>query len=532
LLTLADEAGLVQEPAAVSKARADLTNPRQRLKAELRWFPGLAPNRAEKVAKAAAFGVPEPRVLVGAPPLATINALVSGLTSSCALGWPPARQDLLALVEGIAVTIDQVTPPDVLQRVNEDRSIAGFPLIDGIEILEAELHEWREEVRLALANVLRAYTVGDRHLVLHDAIVKGTDHGARHGPALVHELADALELDFTELSSPREEQVATEMEVLRRMASSGVPEEKVTHQVRWLELALKSWDAIAQPLQLSAQARGREHSDSQRLAGDLRMLAIHLHNEHGMTMASERITRVSQEVFAELVRTAERANDDLRSLEQLLNQRREQRANREEWERSITYEGVIGLVFKERIAVSPDGVRHKDTCIKLTDVTRVRWGGTRHSLNGIPTGTTYTVLVGNPHSVISFECRDQQAFTGFTGALWQAVGFRLSVELANRLREGERIQFGTCWVEDGSITLVKDRLFRKGEVRRFSWAEVSIASHGGSFHIAAVVDSGFSVSLGYLTHDNTHILEGLMRILWKQGGDALSGIFSDGGDTN
>ena len=46
LIELADERSLTHDAQACQKARADLTNPRTRLAAELSWLPGLSPTRA------------------------------------------------------------------------------------------------------------------------------------------------------------------------------------------------------------------------------------------------------------------------------------------------------------------------------------------------------------------------------------------------------------------------------------------------------------------------------------------------------
>ncbi len=47
IVELADERSLVADADLCAKARGDLTNPRNRLAAEIAWLPGLSPNAAK-----------------------------------------------------------------------------------------------------------------------------------------------------------------------------------------------------------------------------------------------------------------------------------------------------------------------------------------------------------------------------------------------------------------------------------------------------------------------------------------------------
>ncbi len=148
-------------------------------------------------------------------------------------------------------------------------------------------------------------------------------------------------------------------------------------------------------------------------------------------------------------------------------------------------------------------------------------------MNGIPTGTTYSVFIEGGKTVIKFECRREQLYTGVVHALSRAVLWRLVGDLAGRLRSGARVAFGSVLVADNGLWLTKQNLFRN-ETMFFEWSQLLIISEGGSFVISSKAEKGFVNRLPYITTDNAHVLEMAMRILWKQGSITLSESVFDG----
>ena len=116
-----------------------------------------------------------------------------------------------------------------------------------------------------------------------------------------------------------------------------------------------------------------------------------------------------QEVFAEVGEVAERTAEDADALDEIAEQRiqliADAKNRAEEWRREVTFEADVGAVFKDKLRISPEGIDWKGRRWALDSITRVRWGGTRHSINFIPTGTTYSVFWGTNSSHVSIELR-------------------------------------------------------------------------------------------------------------------------------
>ena len=130
------------------------------------------------------------------------------------------------------------------------------------------------------------------------------------------------------------------------------------------------------------------------------------------------------------------------------------RKDKAEFERSLHYSAEIGAVFKSRVQISADGFFWKDQKFKLEDVTRLRWGGTKHSVNGIPTGTTYDILVATPHASASLNFRGEAIFTAQVDRLWRGVGVRLLYSYAEYLKKGGRLTFPGAVIEDEAMAKV------------------------------------------------------------------------------
>ena len=115
----------------------------------------------------------------------------------------------------------------------------------------------------------------------------------------------------------------------RDSAKSG--ESVVKPIVDKLEAVARNWDKVAQPIQLSAKARGIDHEPSHEIAYFIRSLAIDLFNEHDMLTQSQRLTGLIQELFAELPEVVEQVEQDSEALADIFQNRKMNEAQKNEW---------------------------------------------------------------------------------------------------------------------------------------------------------------------------------------------------------
>lgn len=513
IVELAEEKSLELDHDTCQKARSDLTNPRTRLSAEIAWLPGVSPRKASLLVEGLLYDPFVVRGGAGLPTLAHLNLLAAAFE---AVDGEHDAEDLASFIQEVAYLVDEIDPEDVLRDINEDRAASGFPEVRAVDQIEAELAERKRYYRSAIKDALDRLPATTLVQVMTDTVERATLGGEDHAPELIDDLVDSYEVETQSFLQKEAENVHRLIKAARDSASSG--EAAVKPCVDKLDAVARNWDKVAQPIQLSAKARGIDHEASRELAYEIRSLAIDLFNKHDMLTQSQRLTGLLQELFAELPEVSERVEQDADALADIIQERKQAVARRDEWARAITYRAEIGVVLKDTLSISPDGISWKGQSFSLDSITRVRWGGVRHSVNGVPTGTIYTIAFGDTRSEAVVELKKEGIYSTFIDKLWQAVCVRLLGEMLEVLKEGRDLYFGDAVLHDDGITLVKHKLLGANERVRCTWGQVQIWSADGSFCIGAQGDKKTNVGISYIHVANTHILEQLIRMAFKKPG--------------
>lgn len=513
IVELAEEKSLELDHDVCQKARSDLTNPRTRLSAEIAWLPGVSPRKASQLVESLLHDPMAVREESGLPTLAHSNLLAAALE---AVDGEHDAEDLASYIQEVAYLVDELDPEDVLRDINEDRAVSGFPEVRALEQIEAELAERKRYYRSVIKDTLNRLPSTTLVQVMTDTVEEVTLGGEDQAPELIDGLVDSYEVETQGFLQKEAENINKLIIAARDSASSG--EAAVKPYVDKLDAVARNWDKVAQPIQLSAKARGIVHEASRDLAYEIRSLAIDLFNTHDMLTQSRRLTSLLQELFAELPEVSERVEQDADALSKIFQEREQAVARRDEWAREITYSVEIGVMFKDTLSISPNGISWKGQSFPLDAITRVRWGGVRHSVNGVPTGTTYTIAYGDRRSEAVIQLKKEGIYSNFIEKLWRAVGVRLLGEMLEALRDGQDLYFGDTLLHDDGITLVKRKFLGANEKVRCTWGKVQIWNADGSFCIGSKDDKNTNVGISYIHVANTHILEQLIRMAFKKPG--------------
>ena len=528
IMALAEEKSLVSDETALRDATAVLTNPRRRLAAEIGWLPGLGPKRISEVISVLEREPAKVRGLGNLPNLARTNLLADGLIR--VVEQLSLREVAQWIVE-LADAHDEIEAEQTITLLNEERSVAGFPVISDLQNVEAELQARRQYYTKAIKSALDRLPAPSLVEVVTIAVDEATENGDRQAPILIDDLVDSFEVEAQGFFEKETENIAVLVQGVRSAVERAESQEHITRLVARLEQVAKNWDVVAQPIQVSARSRGTGHNLSHEAAGEIRSLAVDLFNEHGLLDISKRLTALQQEVFAEVEQLVERSEEDASRLDEIAAQRSqflaEMETRAESWRSEITYEANVGMMFKDKLRISPDGVQWKGSKIPLEEIKRVRWGGTSHSLNGIPTGTTYNIFVGGEHGGTTIALRKQQIYSTFVDRLWKTVGVRLLTEMLEGLRAGKRYRFGTAVVTDFGVELERHKLFSSYRRVLCKWTDLVIGNGAGTFDIAKKDEKKVAVELPYQEMDNVHILEAAMRVFWKRASPRLSDLLDE-----
>lgn len=412
---LADERALLVDPDDCQKARAELANPRSRLSAEIAWLPGVSPRRA--LATVEAVG-DEDSDFSELPALAMANVL------SARLAFVANRENaILSSLFDLAGAVEAVDPESVLRDINEDRSVAGIPLVRDEETVLSELAARRRRFRDVTTRVLDNLPTKSLVRVVTELAAKSTSGGSIHAPALIEDIVDHYEAAAQPFLKGESENIERVLGQIRTQSSrGGVALDKSLESLKAL---IANWSLVSKPMQLVCRSKGIDHPASTSIAFEIRSLSLEMNNDRGKPEISAKLTELVKAEFHLLSVFSERAAEDESALTDILSNREQAKRSQEEFERSLSYSADVGAVFKERVEISAAGLRWKGRFIKLDAMDRMRWGGTRHSVNGIPTGTTYEIHVGAGASTIDISLRNQTTFSELIDRLWRGVGFRI-----------------------------------------------------------------------------------------------------------
>lgn len=520
IVELAEEKSLELDYDVCQKARSDLTNPRTRLSAEIAWLPGVSPRKALQLTVILDGEPMKIREESGLPTLAHLNLIAAAFET---VDGEHDADDLADFIQEFAHLAEDIDPDEVRRDINEDRSVAGFSEVRSLDHVDAELAERKRYYRSAIKDALNRLPPTKLIQVMTDVVNGVTDGGEDHAPEVIDDLVDTYEVETQGFLQKEADNVHKLITTVRNSANSG--EARVKPYVDKLEAVTRNWDKVAQPIQLSAKARGIDHEASRVLAYAVRSLAIDLYNEHQMLNLSQQLTSLGQELFAEIPEVSDRLAEDAEALGEISADKIRREAQEREWERNITFSVDIGAIFKDTLAISPAGIAWKGHRYPLSSITRVRWGGVRHSTNGIPTGMTYTVAFGDEQSEAVVELRKEATYSTFIDKIWRAVCVRLISELIAALKAGGSLRFGDAIVCDDHVILLKHKVFGHDETVRCGWSDVHVWNADGSFFIGAKNDKKTYAGLSYILLPNTHILEPVIRAAFKHSGNRLSDAF-------
>lgn len=316
IVELAEEKSLELDHEYCQKARSDLTNPRTRISAEIAWLPGISPRKATQLVDGLLQNPMAIRQESGLPTLAHLNLMASAFET---IEDSHDSNDLAEFIQEVANLAEELNPDEVLRDINEDRVISGFPEVKTVQQIEEELSERKRYYRNTIKEALDRLPSAKLVQVMTDTVDGATLSGEDHAPGLIDDLVDSYEVETEPPLQSGAENIHKLIQSAKDAAPSG--EAAVKPYVDKIEAAARSWDKIAQPIQLSAKARGTEHDLSSNLGWAIRGLAFDLFDKHNILSQTQRLTALLQELFSEIPEISERARQDANALDEIASDR-------------------------------------------------------------------------------------------------------------------------------------------------------------------------------------------------------------------
>lgn len=511
-----EEIALTEDDDVCARAKNDLLSSRHRLLSELGWLPGVPPAQAAECLQSLHTKIDLLRGQISLPALAHANLMAAAFE----LLSPETRPRLWCeWIIAFAGKVEEITAEDVRNLINGDREHAGFPPIGELEAIESALKDRHRHYCEVVLEAVEAVPSDQLITIITTVVEITTRDGDRHAPQLVHDLVDRYETYASQFLDPEAENIRKLVAAVTQQAAQG--EGAIQSLIDRLEALVRRWDRVAQPVQVSNRARGLADARSQAVAVSVLSLSLDLVDKHGMRETGARLHGLVADIFSEVREIEDLVRTIREKLDEMAVGRHDSAQREKEWAAAITYEKQVGFVFKRRLRISPAGVEWKGRVIALEEIKGVRWGALRHFLNGIPTGTSYTIKLATGREVLEIDPTSKAVLSAFVERLWGAVCTRLIREMLDALRRGSQIRVGAISFDDNGVFLTRAKFIGSEQVY-LKWVDVRYRSEDGAFHLVAKDNERVSAQARYLDTDNVHLLEAAIRKAFENWKGTLS----------
>lgn len=513
IVDLAEEKSFELDEELCQKARSDLTIPRNRILAELNWFPGVSPRKVELLISQLKASDKDLYLIDGIPILAKINIFIELLNDN---HLQFSDNELKEIILSVVDDFENLDIKEIIRDINEDRTISGFPEINDYDLVNNHLSEKKRSCVKLILKRLNSLDTAKLIDMITKIVDEETANGETQASSMIEDLIDDYKLHTQDFLEQEFEKIKKLIEVIREKADEG--ENNISSLVDKLLTITRNWDNVAQPIQLSMKSRGLDEPLSSQVAREVRSLGVDLYNDHGYLELSKRISEILKELFAELPEVLEIVENDINTLEDLFYKKQEAKHKEQQLEESLNYSVEIGIIMKDKLSISSKNITWKNKTYPLDTISRMAWGATRNSVNGIPTGTTYSITFGDTKSTSTVETRRSSVYEEVIDRLWKTAGMVILTKMLNDFKNGQKLTFNNATIWDDGVTLVKTGgWFSSDEKKKFGWSEVQIYSSNGSLVIESTKEKKFVTAIAYQGIFNVHFLEQLIRMKFKDG---------------
>ena len=280
-------------------AQNNIMASKTRLIAELSWFPNLNPNAAEKIKE----------LIKESDYINLSNALkdLDGLSlANVASFLCQKMQGSPEIINHLFDAQSQFDTTSILNNVNGNRSMAGFPNVNK-ELVENSITKIRE---LHADSAIEFISNSEHPGILFSSIVEKF--------ILIPEIAPFLDEVAEKYNSWAIHKIRDYESQIKKITQELKQGNSLEISIKKLTELLNNWDEYSQPLQLISQAKGLDESHSKEIYQEMRDICFWLVNEKNSVELTLKFVQSLREIFPELPSVLDQIEDDIDTLEELL----------------------------------------------------------------------------------------------------------------------------------------------------------------------------------------------------------------------
>lgn len=272
--------GIIDEHVLMS-AQSQLMVSKSRLIAEISWLPNLNPQKAREIAD---FVISSNFIKLSES-LITLEGLSRANVASYLCSEKKGTKEVL---NHLCEAQSQFDFNTILNDVNCNRSLAGFPLVD-IELIKDSI----SRINTTHAEVAMAYITTTKHPGNFFTSIIEKYYNDPAIAKFIEDIAEKYESWVTAKLRDYENQINDHVDKKEQWTSIESSIDQITE-------VLKSWDEYSQPLQLIYQAKGLTEKRSKKLYQEMRVIYLWLVNKQNNPELSLKFALSLQKIFREL----------------------------------------------------------------------------------------------------------------------------------------------------------------------------------------------------------------------------------------
>ncbi len=301
IIAAAEEQSFLHDASICSEAQNELVSINRRTAAEMDWFLDVDETNLNIIKSC----ISEQKEI----PTDNLESL-SRLNATL-FNFSLLNNDIYELGYGIQDIDEQFSDLDedeIINTINTCRNSAKMAVVQQAEV-SSELSKKRERIRQEITNKLSGLDKSD-YIELTTIIGERYVDLETEGGVIFEDILSQYEIDM-------QSEIESGVDSIRAQISKIKNDKDVVvikKDVQDLISLVKSWDVLAQPLQLKSQASGMPHEISDDLAHEIRNVAFYLNNEKGEAEIALSLVKNMYSVFEEIEDLASIFDEDSEEL--------------------------------------------------------------------------------------------------------------------------------------------------------------------------------------------------------------------------
>ena len=325
LLELTENLSLTKDEEIIRSAYRSISLSSKRLAHEIAWVVD-APNIRQTLkfvedAKTGDLDIPAVLIYLESAPLSLCNLLIEYIKSAV----NDKKVDLSMLPEVFEVfsrSYERISSNAIAEIIDSFRKLGNYPTIKDINDVKEALLDQKSTYIATFRELVKVIPISQYVKTLTRVVEKTTDKGKTQNSFFLIDLIAAYQIDVYERMSNKvsaiKGTIAEILAFLKKASLISSASEDIKSCLASLKKQLISWDALAQPIQISYMSQGKEHEESIDLANIVRELALNAYNEFERPDISIEICDLLGQVFEEVPTIKEQINKDKKFLSGLI----------------------------------------------------------------------------------------------------------------------------------------------------------------------------------------------------------------------